>query len=64
MREATESAIASIERQNPTLNAVVAERFDAARAEADEMDRDRPEQLPPLEPPTVTATFHGFRHVP
>ena len=48
VREATESAIASIERQNPTLNAVVAERFDAARAEADEMDRGRPEQLPPL----------------
>lgn len=48
VREATDAAIASIERQNPTLNAVVAERFDAARTEADAMDRSRPEQPGPL----------------
>jgi amidase len=46
--EATDAAIGSIERQNPTLNAVVADRFDAARVEADEMDRSRPEQPGPL----------------
>ena len=48
VREATEAAIGSIERQNPTLNAVVAERFEAARAEADGMDRNRPDQPGPL----------------
>ena len=48
VREATEGAIASIERQNPGFNAVVAERFDAARTEADAMDQSRPEQAVPL----------------
>ena len=48
VREATEAAIASIEKQNTLLNAVVAERFDAARAEADAMDQHRPEQAGPL----------------
>jgi amidase len=48
VREATDAAIGSIERQNPTLNAVVAERFAAARAEADEMDQRRPERPGPL----------------
>ena len=48
VREAAEAAIGAIERLNPLLNAVVAERFDAARAEADQMDRARPEQPGPL----------------
>lgn len=48
VREATDAAIGSIEQQNPLLNAVVAERFQAARAEADEMDRSRPERPGPL----------------
>ena len=48
VREATDTAISSIERQNPTLNAVVAERFEAAQAEADEKDRSHPEQPGPL----------------
>ena len=48
VREATEAAIATIEKQNSVLNAVVADRFDEARAEADEMDRSRPEQAGPL----------------
>lgn len=48
VREATEAAIASIEKQNPQLNAVVAERFDAARTDADAMDQHCPEQTGPL----------------
>ncbi|MDB5659424.1 MAG: hypothetical protein JWS10_2039 [Cypionkella sp.] len=48
VREATEAAIASIERQNPGFNAVVAERFDAAITEADAMDQHPPEQTGPL----------------
>lgn len=48
VREATDAAIGAIERLNPLLNAVVAERFDAARAEADQMDRARPEEPGPL----------------
>lgn len=48
VREATDTAIGAIERLNPQLNAVVAERFDAARAEADQMDRARPECPGPL----------------
>lgn len=48
VRGATEAAIASIEKKNPLLNAVVAERFDAARAEADAMDQRRPEEAGPL----------------
>lgn len=38
-RELVEVFIAQIERVNPTLNAVVAKRYDAARAEADAADR-------------------------
>ena len=48
VREAAEAALAAIEKQNPVLNAVVADRFEAARAEADTMDRSRPEQPGPL----------------
>ena len=48
VREATEAAIVSIEKQNPQLNAVVAERFDAARADAEAMDQNYPEQTGPL----------------
>jgi amidase len=48
VREAVEDAITRIERMNPRLNAVVAERFEAARAEADRMDRERPNEPGPL----------------
>lgn len=48
VREAVDAAIGAIERLNPLLNAVVAERFDAARAEADQMERTRPERPGPL----------------
>ena len=48
VREAVDVAISEIERLNPLLNAVVAERFDGARAEADQMDRARPERPGPL----------------
>lgn len=48
VREATDLAIGEIERLNPRLNAVVAERFEAARAEADQMDRTRPDRPGPL----------------
>lgn len=48
VREAVDAAIDTIQRLNPKLNAVVAERFEAARAEADQMDRARPEQPGPL----------------
>lgn len=47
-REATEAAIAAIEKLNPKLNAVVAERFETALAEADGMDQMRPENAGPL----------------
>ncbi len=47
---ALEARIACIEQHNPRLNAVVATRFDAARAEARQIDqrRARGEPLPPL----------------
>jgi len=48
VREAVNAAIAGIERLNPQFNAVVAERFAAARDEADRMDRNRPERPGPL----------------
>ena len=48
VREATEAAIDSIEKQNPRLNAVVAERFDAARADAEAMDQNYLEKAGPL----------------
>lgn len=51
-REVVEAHIAVIQRVNPTLNAMVAERFDRARAEADSADRsfarDGAEGLPVL----------------
>ncbi len=52
-REVVEAHIAAIERLNPSLNAIVATRFDSARSEADAADAmvaaasDRSE-LPPL----------------
>jgi amidase len=41
-RELVAAAIARIERLNPTLNAVIHERFDQALAEADRVDVDLP----------------------
>lgn len=51
-RDAVDAHIAQIERINPTINAVVAERFDQARAEASAADerQARGEELP---------VFHG-----
>jgi fatty acid amide hydrolase 2 len=53
-REVIDAHIAQIERVNPALNAVVAQRFDAARAEADAADirlaSEGADDLPP---------FHG-----
>lgn len=46
--EVVDTAISSIEQQNPRINAVVAERYDAARAEAGRMDREPPEAPGPL----------------
>ncbi len=50
--EVVEAHIARIQEVNPRLNAVVAERFDAARAEARAADRrlaaEGPERAPPL----------------
>lgn len=46
--EVAEATIAAIEQHNPRLNAVVAERFDAALGEACQMDRNRPEKTGPL----------------
>lgn len=48
VREAVDAAIACIEHRNSTLNAVIAERFDQARAEAVRMDRENPERPGPL----------------
>jgi fatty acid amide hydrolase 2 len=61
-REVVETSIAQIERVNPRLNALVANRFEAARAEADAADlriRDGEADLPPLlgVPCTVKETF-------
>lgn len=52
-RDVVEAHIARIERVQPRLNAIVADRFDAARAEADAADRRvaeaaPDEELPPL----------------
>lgn len=46
--EATDAAIAAIERLNPRLNAVVAERFESARAEASRLDAEKVEAPGPL----------------
>jgi amidase len=40
-KEATEFFIARIEKHNPSLNAVIAQRFDEARVEADKADERR-----------------------
>jgi fatty acid amide hydrolase len=55
--EAVESHIAHIEKVNGTINAVVVKRYDAARAEAREIDarRARGEKLPPLAGVPVTV---------
>jgi fatty acid amide hydrolase 2 len=61
--EAVEVHIRQVERVNPTINAVVRERFAHARAEAAEADRLRervpPERLPPLHgvPCTIKESF-------
>lgn len=60
-REVVDAHVAQIERANPRLNALVADRFAAARAEADAADAAvaRGEPLPPLHgvPCTVKETF-------
>jgi fatty acid amide hydrolase 2 len=60
-REVVETSIAQVERVNPRLNALVATRFDEARAEADAADaRVRAGgELPPLlgVPCTIKETF-------
>lgn len=63
-RDVVEAHIAVVERLNDRLNAVVATRFDEARAEADTADRrvaetEDPETLPPLlgVPCTVKESF-------
>ncbi len=55
--EATEAAISRIEAVNPALNAVVAERYDAARREAREIDarRARGEAQGPLAGVPITV---------
>jgi amidase len=47
-REATDAAIDLVERLDPCLNAVVANRFDAAQTEASRLDAKRPEAPGPL----------------
>ena len=60
-RELVELSIRQVERLNPTLNALVADRFDAARAEADAADEAvrRGEPLGPFHgvPCTIKETF-------
>jgi fatty acid amide hydrolase 2 len=60
-RAVVDAHIAQIGRANPRLNALVAERFDAARAEADAADEAvrRGDPLPPYHgvPCTVKETF-------
>lgn len=48
--EVTDAKIVRIQERNPSLNALVAERFDAARKEAQEIDQKRRQgaPLPPL----------------
>src|SRR5262249_24926808 len=55
--EAVEAHIARIERVNQKLNAVVMKRYDAARAEARDIDarRTRGEPLPPLAGVPITV---------
>jgi fatty acid amide hydrolase 2 len=62
-REVVEAHIARVRAVNPTVNALVAERFDAARREADAADARRrdegPDGLPPLHgvPCTIKECF-------
>ena len=63
-REVVDAHIEAIERENPRLNAVVATRFEAARAEADAADArvaaaSPDDQLPPLlgAPCTIKESF-------
>jgi catechol 2,3-dioxygenase-like lactoylglutathione lyase family enzyme len=62
-REMVDACIAEVERVNPTLNAVVATRFDEARAEAELADRrlasEDAASLPPLHgvPCTIKECF-------
>ncbi len=60
-RDVVDAHIAQLERANPRINAVVATRFDEARAEADEADRRarRGEQRGPLDgvPCTIKECF-------
>jgi fatty acid amide hydrolase 2 len=60
-RQVVDAHIAQIGRANPSLNALVADRFDAARAEADAADAAvaRGDHLPPFHgvPCTVKETF-------
>src|SRR5262249_28279296 len=55
--EAVEAHITRIERVNQKLNAVVVRRYDAARAEARDIDARRPrgEPLPPLAGVPITV---------
>lgn len=66
-REAVDAHIAQIERVNPTLNAVVAERYEEARAEAAAADdkQARGEDLPPFHgvPCTIKECF-AFEGMP
>ncbi len=70
-RAVVEEHIALVERLNPALNAIVAERFDAARAEADAADATvaataEGDELPPLlgVPCTIKESFavEGMPH--
>jgi fatty acid amide hydrolase 2 len=62
-REVVEAHIARVRAVNPTLNAVVRDRFEVARREADRADETRratpPEALPPLHgvPCTIKECF-------
>ncbi|MFT5680887.1 MAG: fatty acid amide hydrolase 2 [Myxococcota bacterium] len=58
-REAVTAHIAKIEAVNPTLNAVVADRFEAALSEADQADARRGEDVGPLHgvPCTIKECF-------
>ena len=62
-REVVDAHIREIERVNPALNAIVVDRFRAARAEADDADaqtkRSAKSELPPLHgvPCTVKESF-------
>lgn len=68
-REVVEAHIARLKRVNPTINAVVADRFEAARAEADAADdltkKNGKKDLPPLHgvPCTIKESF-AFKGMP